>query len=88
VARPPRPFVPPETRRRIEALRRWRSAKAAELGLDVSLVLPQRLLEKVAEAAPPEPRGLEAVEGLRRWRIEAFGGEMLAALSPSAPGPA
>jgi ribonuclease D len=87
VTRTPRPFVPPETRRRIEALRRWRSAKAAELGLDVSVVLPQRLLEKVAEAAPAEAEGLAAVEGLRRWRVETFAGELLATLSRPAPPP-
>jgi ribonuclease D len=69
----PRPVVSEATRRRIDALRTWRTAEAKRLALDVSVVLPQRLLERVAEAAPRTPSDLEAVEGLRRWRRDAFG---------------
>jgi hypothetical protein len=54
--------------------------KAAELKLDVAVVLPQRLIDRVALAAPRERAALEAVEGLRRWRVEAFGAELLAAI--------
>jgi hypothetical protein len=46
----------------------------------VSLLLPQRLLDRVAEAAPRNHAGLERVEGLRRWRVEELGGEILRAL--------
>ena len=69
----PRPVVSEATRRRIEALRTWRTAEAKRLALDVSVVLPQRLLERVAEAAPRSRSDLEAVEGLRRWRRDTFG---------------
>ncbi|HEV7502833.1 MAG TPA: HRDC domain-containing protein, partial [Vicinamibacteria bacterium] len=69
----PRPVVSDATRRRIEALRTWRTAEAKRLALDVSVVLPQRLLERVAEAAPRSRSDLEAVEGLRRWRRDTFG---------------
>ncbi len=83
--RPPRVVVSEATERRIDALRAWRQQRSAELGLpDVSVLLPQRLLEKVAEANPADARGLEAVEGLRRWRVDSFGDELLAALR-SAP---
>ncbi|MCL4820807.1 MAG: HRDC domain-containing protein [Vicinamibacteria bacterium] len=83
--RPPRAVVSEATERRIDALRAWRQRRSAELGLpDVSVLLPQRLLEKVAEANPADARGLEAVEGLRRWRVDSFGDELLAALR-SAP---
>ena len=75
-----RPVVPEPVRRRIELLRAWRGREAARLGLDPSVVLPQRLLEKVAEAAPRDAQGLEAVPGLRRWRVEALGAGILAAL--------
>jgi len=61
------------TRRRIDALRKWRTSEAQRLALDVSVVLPQRLLERVAEAAPRSPSDLDAVEGLRRWRRDTFG---------------
>ena len=73
VAAPPRPVVSEATRRRIDALRTWRTAEAKKLALDVSVVLPQRLLERVAEVAPRAPSDLDAVEGLRRWRRDAFG---------------
>jgi ribonuclease D len=78
----PRPVVPEPVRRRVEALKAWRREEAKRLGLDVSVVLPQRLVDRVAEAAPRDTEGLEAVEGLRRWRIEAFGPDLLSALQP------
>jgi ribonuclease D len=73
VAATPRPVVSEATRRRIDALRTWRTAEAKKLALDVSVVLPQRLLERVAEVAPRAPSDLDAVEGLRRWRRDTFG---------------
>jgi len=73
VAAPPRPVVSEATRRRIDALRTWRTAEAKKLALDVSVILPQRLLERVAEVAPQAPSDLDAVEGLRRWRRDTFG---------------
>lgn len=73
LATSPRPIVSDVTRRRIEALRTWRTAEAARLAVDVSVVLPQRLLERVAEVAPRAAADLAAVEGLRRWRRDVFG---------------
>jgi ribonuclease D len=80
-ARSPRPVLPDPVQRRIERLRAWRARKAAELSLDVSVVLPQRLIDRLAHAGPRDARALGEIEGLRRWRAEAFGGELLAALS-------
>jgi ribonuclease D len=80
-ARPARPVVPDAVRARVDRLRSWRAARAAELGVDVSVVLPQRLIDRLAESAPRDAAGLAAVEGLRRWRAEAFGRELLAAVS-------
>jgi ribonuclease D len=76
-ARRPVPSEP--VRRRVEALKAWRAREAARLSLDVSVVLPQRLLERVAEAAPGSVPALSAVPGLRRWRVEALGESLLAA---------
>jgi ribonuclease D len=78
---PPRPQVDDATRKRVEALKAWRSQKAAALAVDVSVVLPQRLLDKVAEAAPRELGQLERIEGLRRWRVAEFGDELIARVS-------
>lgn len=81
VPRVPRPVVSDATQRRIERLRAWRTRKGQELGLDASVVLPQRLIDRLAEAAPSDPQGLGRVDGLRRWRVATFGTELLAAVS-------
>jgi ribonuclease D len=80
-ARSPRPVVPDAVLRRGERLKAWRARKAAELQVDVSVVLPQRLIDRLAQAGPRDAGGLSEVEGLRRWRREAFGAELLAAVS-------
>jgi ribonuclease D len=79
--RSPRPVVPDPVQRRIERLRAWRARKAAELKVDVSVVLPQRLIDRLAQAGAREARALGEIEGLRRWRVEAFGAELVAAIS-------
>jgi ribonuclease D len=76
-----RPVVPDEVLRRGERLRAWRARKAAELQVDVSVVLPQRLIDRLAQVGPRDAEGLAGVDGLRLWRREAFGAEILAALS-------
>jgi ribonuclease D len=75
-----KPRVPPAVQRRIEALSRWRAAAAERQGLDPGLLLPRRLVERLAEAAPGDAEALRRIEGFRRWRAEAFGQEILAAL--------
>ena len=77
----PRPGVPPLTARRVAALRAWRVSEAARLGLDVAVVLPQRLLEAVAEANPGDVESLVRIEGFRRWRATALGPGILAVLA-------
>ena len=77
---PPRPVLSEPVRKRIESLRAWRTKAAAGLAVDLSVVLPQRLLERLAQAAPREVGALGEIEGLRRWRVDAFGTELIAAL--------
>jgi ribonuclease D len=77
---PPKPVVSEPVRRRLTALKAWRSDQAGRLAVDVSVVLPQRLLERVAEAAPVSLEELAAVEGIRRWRTVALGPSLIAAL--------
>jgi ribonuclease D len=79
--RPVRPTPSEAVRRRVERLRAWRTARAAPLGVDVAVVLPQRLIDRLAEAAPTDEAGFASVPGLRRWRIRTFGEEILAALA-------
>lgn len=82
VRRPaPRPNVPAAVRRRAEALRAWRSKAAQELGLDPGVLLPQRLIDRLAAEPPRDRDALERVDGVRRWRVARFGDELLKALA-------
>ena len=79
--RPPRlPSVPGPVRRRIELLRQWRTDAAPATGLESGVVLPNRLMRPIAEAAPRDLEALSRVEGIRRWRVESFGPQILAAM--------
>jgi ribonuclease D len=79
--RPRRPTISGATSRRIEKLRRWRSGATERIGLEPGVVLPNRLITTIAEAAPRTLDELARVEGVRRWRVETFGPELLAAMA-------
>ncbi len=81
LARSPRPRISGAVQRRIERLRAWRAAAAPRLGLEPGLLLPNRLIGAVAHAGPRDVDELAGVEGVRRWRAETFGREILAALT-------
>jgi len=83
--RPTAPRVSPAVERRIAALLAWRSEAAPRLGLDPGLVLPRRLIERLAEMAPADVAELAAVDGVRRWRSGALGEAIVAALNGAAP---
>ncbi len=74
-----RPVTSAAIRRRIEALRTWRTAEVEHSRLDPAIVLPQRLIERIASAGPRTRGELAAVEGLRRWRVDTWGEALLAA---------
>jgi len=76
-----KPRVAPAVARRIAGLTTWRAEAASRLGLDPGLLLPRRLIERLAEQAPAHVDGLEAIEGIRRWRVAALGAEIVAALA-------
>jgi DNA helicase-2/ATP-dependent DNA helicase PcrA len=73
--------VSTEVMGRVARLKEWRTRRAAELKVEVAVVLPQRLIDRLAAAGPRNAAGLTGIEGLRRWRIDAFGDELLAALA-------
>jgi ribonuclease D len=76
-----RPSMPAGMSRRIEKLRRWRAGATEPVGLDAGVLLPNRLITLIAEAAPRTLDDLARVEGVRRWRVETFGQALLAALA-------
>jgi ribonuclease D len=76
IAQPP---LPAAARPRIEALRAWRSEQATHSRLDPSIVMSQRLLERLAVAGPRTLGELAGVEGVRQWRVAEWGPALLAA---------
>ncbi|MEO8360385.1 MAG: HRDC domain-containing protein [Vicinamibacteria bacterium] len=69
--------LPLSQQKRVASLKEWRKTAAVRVGLELSLILPQRLIDKIADANPPTLDALAAVDGLRNWRVEAFGEEIL-----------
>jgi ribonuclease D len=79
-ARPHRPAVSGSARRRIDLLRRWRAEAAPRFGLDPGVLLPNRLIRVIAEAGPRDLDALARVDGVRRWRVEVLGPELIRAV--------
>ncbi len=77
------PRMSDAVRRRIEALRALRTKVAKRLELDISVVLPQRLIDRIAEVAPKTLDALAEIDGVRRWRTEILGEEVLASIGPN-----
>jgi ribonuclease D len=80
--RHPRPPGDPAAARRAEALKAWRTPAAERYGLDPGVLLPNRLISVIAGAGPRDLGSLAAVDGVRRWRVETLGVELLATLAP------
>lgn len=66
---------------RVQALKAWRSEKAATLGVDPAVVCSNTLAFSLARACPATPRELDGVDDLRAWQRRAFGREICAVLS-------
>ncbi len=74
-----RTTVPHAARRRIEALRSWRDGQAKRSKLDPSIVMSQRLIDRLGLAGPQTLAELAAIEGIRQWRVTEWGAALLAA---------
>jgi ribonuclease D len=70
----------PAARGREARLKAWRSQAALRVKLDPGVLLPQRLIDVIAIDNPVDPAALALVPGIRRWRAETFGAEILATL--------
>ncbi len=66
---------------RVKVLRAWRDQMAANLQLNPALVLNRALIKAVAVDNPKDILGLEKVEGMHQWQVEAFGEEILKTLN-------
>ena len=76
----------PEEREGVEAeqlaerLKGVRNRKADELGLARGTLLANAVLVEVALAAPSNSEALAAMPGMRRWRMDALGDQLLAVI--------
>jgi hypothetical protein len=41
------------------------------------VLFPSNLLETLASAPPANSAAMEQIDGMRRWRVQEFGGEIL-----------
>jgi ribonuclease D len=64
-------------RHRLEQLKQWRIGKSTELNLHVGVVFPANLLEQLAITPPTDLEGFMSLPGMRRWRVQEFGQEIL-----------
>src|SRR5262249_47909319 len=62
---------------RLENLKAWRRTRSQELGIHIGVLFPGNLLETLAAAPPSSRAAMEQIEGMRRWRVQEFGGEIL-----------
>jgi ribonuclease D len=74
-----------EARNRLERLKAWRQDQAAKLQLHVGVVFPGSLLEAISNCPPGSLSELENFDGMRRWRAQEFGVELLETLRAKSP---
>ena len=79
---------PPEVEERYEKLRAWRKVRAEARKVEVQVIAPNAVLMAVAKSAPADAAGLAQVAGMDSFRLEQYGGEMLAALAAPSAAPA
>jgi ribonuclease D len=85
----PIPRLAPAGRRRMDrhadrrflALKRWRSVRAQEVGLDPGVLCPNSALEAIAWRAPVAVAELEELPELKRWFAREFGSEVLSVIA-------
>jgi ribonuclease D len=79
----PRERPDPEVEERLARLKEVRNKRALALEIDRGTLLPNHILEALADSPPANLGELAATEGLQEWRVEALGSELLEALEPS-----
>ena len=72
---------PPEAEQLFERLKGMRNQTADELGLARGTLLANAVLLDVAVAAPASGETLAAMPGMRRWRMDLLGDQLLAAVA-------
>jgi len=75
------PRLSPRIPRRINAIRDWRDALAAELNLDPPLLLNKALMSDIAVRRPKDIESLREIESMQDWQVEAFGRQVIDIIS-------
>ena len=75
---------PPELEELVDRLKAERNRMAEEIGLPRGTLVSNAVILGIARAAPSDLEGLMAVEGMRRWKAEVVGKELLEVLRRSA----
>lgn len=83
VERPPRHPREPEIEARLARLKAARTTISGRLGLPPGVVCPNSVLDAIARSVPGTRKELAGVPGMRRWQVETFGNDLLAALAPA-----
>ena len=71
------------TERRVERLKRWRTAKARDLGLDPGVLCPNTGLEAIAWSHPTRTAEMAEIPELKGWFVREFGREIVETLAGS-----
>ena len=69
-----------------ETLRAWRKERAEQDSVPAFVVFSDRTLEQLADDAPTDERGLLAVSGIGRSKLEKYGEELLAVIAEHVAG--
>jgi ribonuclease D len=71
--------LPSPARKRVKALKTWRDMRANDLGMEPGILLNNALINDLALKNPRSIKEMEGIPGLRKWRQNHFGQEILAA---------
>jgi len=74
-----RPDLPSPVRQRVKALKTWRDMRAKSLGMEPGILLNNALIQDLALKNPRSIKEMEEIPGLKKWRQNHFGREILAA---------
>ena len=72
-----RPELPWPVRRRVKALKAWRDMRAKTLGMEPGILLNNALINDLALQNPRSMEEMESIPGLKKWRQNHFGREIL-----------
>ncbi|MCX5916646.1 MAG: HRDC domain-containing protein [Deltaproteobacteria bacterium] len=74
-----RPDLSSSVRQRVKALKTWRDMRAKSLGMEPGILLNNALIQDLALKNPRSIKEMEEIPGLKKWRQNQFGREILAA---------